>query len=150
MADEIPNAPAPWPPEDGRPRVGPNGELVSEDGLHYWTGKRWVALEQPFAPLPGATSLRTESTYDRKVVTWVAVVTAVVLSIGVSAIVYVFPPAIAVALVLVIAAAIFLTLAKDRSKAVKSWAFGLLIGSGVALLISPGAACFGLFMGPSA
>jgi hypothetical protein len=118
--------------------------------LHYWTGKHWVALERPFAPLPGATFRPAESTYDTKVVIWVAVVAAILLSMGVSAVVFVFPPAIVGALVLAIAAAVFLVLAKDRSKAVKSWAFGLLIGAGVALLISPGAACFGLFMGPSA
>jgi hypothetical protein len=150
MADETPPIPAPWPPEDARPRIGPHGELVSEDGLHYWTGKHWVALESPFAPIPGATFGPVESKYDTKVVTWVAVVSAIVLSIGVSAVVFVFPPAIALAVVLAIAAAIFLVLARDHSKAVKSWAFGLLIGAGVALLISPGAACFGLFMGPSA
>ncbi len=72
------------------------------------------------------------------------------LSFGVAVIVFAFPPAILGALLLAIAAAVFLVLAKDSTMTVKSWAFGLLIGAGVALLISPGAACFGLFMGPTA
>jgi hypothetical protein len=149
MADGIPPVPPGAAPDDNRPRIGPRGEQVSEDGLHYWTGQRWIPLDRPFPPLPGALDPKPEPKYDAKLVTWVAVGSAIVLSLGVAAVVFTFPAAIIGAPLLVVAAAIFLAVARDSSKPVKSWAFGLLIGAGVAVLISPGAACFGVFFGPS-
>lgn len=147
MADTDPQEPTGAPTPDAGPRLGPHGELVSEDGHYYWTGRHWEPLAVPFPPLASAGRAPGARTYDTTIVSGVAIVAALVLSVGVSVLVFAFPPAIVLAPVLVVAAAVFLGLAKDKTH--KSWAIGLLIGSGVALLISPGAACFGLVFGPS-
>ncbi len=147
MADPTPREPDGGVP-DPRPRLGPNGERVSEDGHYYWTGRHWELLGEPFAPLAGAGHVSAERGYDTAVVAGVAIVGAVVLSVLVGALVFAVPATIVIAPVLVVGSAVFLGLAKTARQ--RSWAVGLLIGSGVALLISPGAACFGLFIGPSA
>lgn len=130
--------------EDDRPRVGPHGEQVSDEGLHYWTGTFWAPLEQPFPPLNTDAGIAPTRTFETKVVAIVAIVTVIVVTL----IVFLLPWAALSTPVALVAAAIFLAMSK--SMRTKSWALGLVIGSGVALIISPGAACFGALAGPTA
>jgi hypothetical protein len=149
MSDETPHEPDRHQPPDHRPRQGPNGELVSEDGHYYWTGSQWLPLDRPFPTLAEARPVQYTSTpdYDKWIVAGVAVVSSIVLGVVVSTVVYLYPSAIVIPVLLVAAAGIFLWRAKKHGARVRSVAYGLLIGAGVALIISPGAACFGVFLG---
>lgn len=132
-----------------RPRIGPAGEPVSQDGTSYWDGRHWVPLAEPFRPLPSASyaALGAKQEYDGWIVAEVAVGTVVILGVGAW-----FVPWVAIVpfVILIGVLMVGVTIRSGPTTRIgRSIRQGLLIGSAITACLSPVAACFSVFMGPN-